>query len=106
MIAKILVNWFLKNFRKEWKTLNCQGTGIGIFKRLYVKLMMLLRKKKTRLSYLMKNYADRGEFYPPSPNIVLGLRYSSFYTQPHSIIVLKQMLDLYNHDILTAPSIS
>ena len=54
----------------------------------------------------MKNYADRGEFYPPMPNILLGLRYSSFYTQPHSIIVLKQMLDLYNHDILTAPSIS
>ena len=68
--------------------------------------LMRLRKKRTRLSYLMKNYADRGEFYPSSPNIVLGLRYSSFYTQPHSISVLKQMLDLYNHDILTAPSIS
>ena len=54
----------------------------------------------------MKNYADRGEFYPPRSNFLLGLRYSSFYTQPHSIIVLKQMLDLYNHDILTAPSIS
>ena len=71
-----------------------------------MKLMMLLRKKRTRLSFLMKNYADRGEFYPPMPNILLGLRYSSFYTQRHSIIVLKQMLDFYNHDILTAPSIS
>ena len=41
MIAKIRVSWFLKNFRKGWKTLNCRGTCIGIFKRFYVKLMML-----------------------------------------------------------------
>ena len=45
----------------------------------------------------MKNYGDLGGCYPPRPtastdNTLLGLRNSSYNTQPHSLIVNKHPL--------------